>query len=66
MSKKTFSINNKLYPENLINSVILAFDGYNISYFDSTITIDDEDTKYVFDELMNYVLSISSETIVWV
>lgn len=42
-----------------------AFDGYDITRTDSTLTIDDEDPKYVFNEFMNYVLSISSETIVW-
>ncbi len=61
MSKKTFSVNNILYPEALIQEAILAFDGYAIVASDSTITIDDEDPQYVFDELMNYILSLSLE-----
>ncbi len=65
MSKKTFNVNSTLYPEIIIQEAILAFVGYTISTSDSVITIDDEDPQYVFDELMNYILSISSETIVW-
>jgi hypothetical protein len=61
MSKKTFSINNQLYPEVYIIEAIDAFDGYSIIYQDGNLIIEDEDPQYVFDELMNYTLSLSLE-----
>ncbi len=36
-----------------------------ISYADGCITIDDEDPQLIFDELMNYILSIFSEHTLW-
>lgn len=61
MSKKTFSIDNSLYQENLISDAIAAFDGYTITLQGGRITIDDENPEYVFDELMNYTLALSLE-----
>ena len=61
MSKKTFNINKDIYPENIIQEAILAFVGYNIIYSDSVISIEEDDSQYIFDELMNYMLSISLE-----
>ena len=65
MSKKTFSINNQLYPEWYIKEAIDAFDGYNIIWKDGNLIIEDEDPQYVFDELMNYTLSLSLENSIW-
>jgi hypothetical protein len=65
MSKKTFNLDRDLYPESIIAATITAFTGYNIIYADGSLTIDEEDPQYVFDEFANYILSIYSETIVW-
>ena len=65
MSKKTFHVNSQLYPELYIIEAIEAFDGYMISWKDGDLTIDDEDPQYVFDELMNYILSLSLENSIW-
>lgn len=61
MSKKTFNIDSSLYPEHCIQEAILAFDGYDMIFSGNQITIDDADPQYVFDELMNYVLSLLLE-----
>ena len=66
MSKKTFKINNTLYPTEYVQDAIIAFDGYGIIYENEAITIDDENPQYVFDELMNYILSTSLENTIWV
>lgn len=65
MSKKTFNVNSILYPEIIIQEAILAFDGYDISMNSNAITIDDEDPQYIFDEFMNYSLSLSLENSIW-
>ena len=65
MSKKTFKISSSLYSINSIQDAINAFDGYQIHFDGNTIGIDDEDPQYVFDELMNYILSISLENNIW-
>lgn len=65
MSKKTFNINKDIYPENIIQEAILTFVGYNIIYSDSVISIEEDDSQYIFDELMNYMLSISLENTIW-
>lgn len=65
MSKKTFKISSSLYSINNIQDAISAFDGYQIDFDGNTISIDDENPQYVFDELMNYILSISLENNIW-
>lgn len=65
MSKKAFNINSEIYSKDSIIEAISSFTGYNISYDNEIISIDDEDPQYVFDELMNYSLSISLENILW-
>ena len=65
MLKKTFNINKDIYPENLILEAINAFSGYNISYSNAIISIEEEDPQYIFDEFMNYALSISLENNLW-
>ncbi len=65
MSKRIFNVNNTLYNDSIILSAISAFEWYIISYQGGTITIDDEDPQYVFDELMNYTLSLSLENPIW-
>lgn len=65
MSKKIFNINNSLYPEKIIQTAIHEFYWYDITYTDQSIIIDDDNPQEVFDELMNYILSIFSENIVW-
>ena len=61
MSKKTFHVNNTLYPEDVIQDAIIAFSDYSITSIDGAIIIEDEDPQYVFDEFMNYILSLSLE-----
>jgi hypothetical protein len=63
MSKKTFLINNNFYPHDIIQNAIIAFGDYNITSADGTLSIEDEDPQYIFDELMNYTLSLSLEII---
>lgn len=65
MSKKTFNIDKSLYPEKVIQEAIDIFQWYTINYVDGVIVIDDEDAQRIFDELMNYILSIFSENTVW-
>ncbi len=50
----------------MIRQGIADFQWYSISYTDSILTIDDSDAEWVFDEFMNYILSIFSEHTVWV
>ena len=66
MSKKTFNISSQLYPEDMIHQGIDDFQWYNIIYDNSILVIDDPDAERVFDEFMNYILSIFSEHTVWV
>ena len=61
MLKKAFNINNTLYPDALILQAIDAFSDYQIQLIASDIVIEDEDPQYIFDELMNYILSLSLE-----
>lgn len=63
MSKKTFNINNLLYPEEVIRQALTDFEGYALEYHDGGITIDDEDPQWVFDELINYTISLMNESI---
>lgn len=65
MSKKTFHVNNHLYPELYIIEAIDAFDWYTIIWQDGNLIIEDEDPQYIFDELMNYTLSLSLENSIW-
>ena len=65
MLKKTFNINKDIYPENLILEAINAFSGYNISYSNAIISIEEEDPQYIVDEFMNHALSISLENNLW-
>lgn len=65
MSKKTFQINSTLYPESIIQEVIAVFGDYAITFSDGILSIEDEDPQYVFDEFMNYILSLSLENLPW-
>ncbi len=65
MSKKTFQINSTLYPEILLQEAIDAFSDYTITYSGGILSIEDEDPQYVFDEFMNYILSLSLENFPW-
>jgi hypothetical protein len=61
MSKKIFNVNSDIYSSDAILQAIEAFEGYTISYDKNQITIDDEDVQFVFDEFMNYIISLSLE-----
>lgn len=65
MSKKTFNINNQLYSESDILDAIDAFDGYVINWENEVLIIEDENPQFVFDEFMNYILSLSLENSIW-
>ncbi len=65
MSKKIYQVNNSLYPASYIQDTLVAFVGYEITYSHNTLTIDDEDPQYVFDEFMNYTLSLLLENPLW-
>lgn len=49
----------------MIHKAINEFHGYSITYVDESIIIDDENPQVIFDELLNYILSIFSENTVW-
>jgi hypothetical protein len=61
MSKKTFQIDDSLYTAELVHDAILAFDWFNIILEGNIITVEDENPDFVFDELMNYTLSLILE-----
>lgn len=61
MLKKTFKISRNLYQEIFVIQAIALFVGFSISYHEDEIHIEEADPQYVFDELMNCVLSLSLE-----
>ncbi len=61
MSKKTFNVNSSLYPQSFLKEAIVIFSGFQIILNGGSITIEDEDPQYIFDEFMNYSLSLSLE-----
>lgn len=63
MQKNNFSVNTEIYPPEYILQAIADFEGYSILFDPSTseIIIDDENAPFIFDELMNYVLSLILE-----
>jgi len=63
--KKTFSVNNLLYSKNILESCKDAFEWYSITIWENCITIEDEKSSEIFDEFMNYTLSIYSENTLW-
>ncbi len=65
MSKKTFNINNSIYSLELLLQTQEYFEGYDITIDRNTLSIDDENPQFVFDEFMNCALSIYSEIIAW-
>lgn len=65
MLKKTFTINKELYLDSLLLQAVSEFEGFDISYSWGEITIIDDNPQYVFDEFINYVLSISLELSPW-
>ncbi len=63
MSKKSFKIDNSIYS---LDCIIEAIDDFssvaNITYFDSILSIESEDShEEIFQEFMNYVLALSNE-----
>lgn len=65
MLKKSFKVNEKLYWEKYINNSILDFkDIAKISYKKWELIIEWEtDLDEIFNELMNYVISLQNEQI---
>ena len=65
MQKKNFNLNNKLYPEIVIHKAIEDFGSdFSIVYENEMVTIsweNPEEIQIIFDEFMNYVLSLISE-----
>ncbi len=64
MQKRTFKIDNSIYPKDKILEVIPFFEGYTITYNDATgleISSNSEDPQAVFDEFMNYLLAYLNE-----
>lgn len=66
MSKKTFNISSHFYSQELLQDARSAFGEFNIEILPDTVIIDEDDAWYVFDEFMNYTLSLSLESSVWV
>lgn len=65
MTKKNFKINKNIYWEKYIKEAIEDYkDIAKISYKDGEIIIEwDSDLDEIFNELMNYVISIQNEQI---
>ena len=65
MSKKSFKVNKNIYWEAYIDNSIIDFkDVANISYINWEIIIDWEtDLDEIFNEFMNYVISLQNEQI---
>lgn len=64
MLKRTFKIDNSLYPEDKVNEVISHFEGYNIHYpvsWELEIVSEKENPQEIFDEFMNYLLAYLNE-----
>ncbi len=63
MLKKTFKIDNSLYPQEIINNTILVFSDFDIIYHVDKfeIVIEADNPQLVFDEFANYLLSQINE-----
>ncbi len=61
MLKQNFKLGNNIYPEDMIQEAIRAFEGYNISYSEWILSIEDENTQEVFDEFSNYCIALFNE-----
>lgn len=61
MSKKTFNVNNTLYPEEVLLEAHGVFSDFSIEIFPGAIEINEENPDRVFDEFMNYSLSLLLE-----
>lgn len=66
MPSKIFKIDSSLYSPEYITDAIGSFEGYVIKFSENIISIDDENPQYIFDELMNHVLSLTLENPLWV
>ncbi len=65
MPKKTFNIDSTLYPLDFLNQAKKSFEGYDIVVTARWVTIDDDNPVYIFDEFMNYTLSLYLEFHLW-
>ncbi len=65
MSKKTFNVNNILYPEEILIEARNVFQDFSIDIFPGSIEIDEENPENIFDEFMNYSLSLLLEKNIW-
>jgi len=66
MLKKQFKIENKIYKDELIKSAIKDFADFDIVYNAWVLTISgdsDAEIDEIFNEYMNYVIWVSSESI---
>ncbi len=61
MLKKVFKISSTLYPTPIVIQAIESFSDFQIQLIDSSIIIEDDDPQFVFDEFMNYTLSLLLE-----
>ena len=59
---KEFEINPEIYSENIINQAIIDFEEVSeIKFKKNNIIIDSEDSEEIFNEFMNYCISLISE-----
>ena len=59
---KEFEINTGIYPENVITQAISDFEEVSeIKFKNNTIIINSEDSEEIFNEFMNYCISLISE-----
>lgn len=65
MSKKTFNVNNTLYPEGVLLDARSVFWDFSIEIFPGAIEINEENPDIIFDEFMNYSLSLLLEKNLW-
>jgi len=60
--KKEFEINTEIYSEKIINEAISDFEEvWDIKFENNKLIINSDDSEEIFNEFMNYCISLISE-----